>query len=654
MTIVQTRDGDDTQQLSGKGVKCSVCTDGNEALYRCMHCAGTLCERCRDIHKVMKVFSNHEILDLTEEEKLNSDVLQRNMLNNKPVMCTIHPECILTSFCLQCHIPLCEACFDYEHKGHITILLELVPTHIDSLLSDMIDVCRLKQKDFRDSVDVMHSLLSELSASRDTNKTVIMETCKQWIAAIEKVKENCILKNREIHDEIEMKVWSQINNMNKTIDHVDFACEFVKTYLRKCSNIEVCKLFKNVLACFDKLSKQQAISDFSAKFLFTPGTASVYDVVRQQFGSFGFTNSLDSSVQQITDTLLQAFPAPNSHISALSGVEDVANDLKQLTIKSDGRIDTDSIVCMDQILPAQLTPGSPVHPDIRDNNANPTCVANGSLNNYIVRSNNSSCPSSNWCDLSVTLPNLEPPEFLSNVTQVDSVFGTPFITSENFRPGNSIMPPLDVDPSLMLKQKLPGNYSATLYEYSRIRSARCSEMNILTKWGALGCELGRLNSPHGFCLGFDEEIVVADTYNHRIQIFSKQGKFVSFFGVSGRVDGLMWYPRKVAIIRQSQRYVVCDRGNERSRMQLFSRSGHFVRRIPIRYIDIVAGLAINQHGHIVAIDSVSPSVFVVSEEGDLVRWFDCSNHMREPSDVAIHGQEYYICDFKRMELLSVV
>ncbi|XP_018648894.1 putative brat protein [Schistosoma mansoni] len=108
----------------------------------------------------------------------------------------------------------------------------------------------------------------------------------------------------------------------------------------------------------------------------------------------------------------------------------------------------------------------------------------------------------------------------------------------------------------------------------------------------------------------------------------------------------MWYPRKVAIIRQSQRYVVCDRGNERSRMQLFSRSGHFVRRIPIRYIDIVAGLAINQHGHIVAIDSVSPSVFVVSEEGDLIRWFDCSNHMREPSDVAIHGREYYICDFK--------
>lgn len=31
-------------------------------------------------------------------------------------------------------------------------------------------------------------------------------------------------------------------------------------------------------------------------------------------------------------------------------------------------------------------------------------------------------------------------------------------------------------------------------------------------------------------------------------------------------------------------------------MQLFSRSGHFVRRIQIKFIDIVAGLAINQQG----------------------------------------------------------
>lgn len=59
-----------------------------------------------------------------------------------------------------------------------------------------------------------------------------------------------------------------------------------------------------------------------------------------------------------------------------------------------------------------------------------------------------------------------------------------------------------------------------------------------------------------------------------------------------------------------------------------------------RYIDIVAGLAVTNEGHIVAVDSVSPTVFVISEDGDLVHWFDCSDHMREPSDIAISGKHF--------------
>lgn len=61
-------------------------------------------------------------------------------------------------------------------------------------------------------------------------------------------------------------------------------------------------------------------------------------------------------------------------------------------------------------------------------------------------------------------------------------------------------------------------------------------------------------------------------------------------------------------------------------------------KITFRYIDIVAGLAVTNQGHIVAVDSVSPTVFIISEEGDLVHWFDCSDYMREPSDIAINGE----------------
>lgn len=91
-------------------------------------------------------------------------------------------------------------------------------------------------------------------------------------------------------------------------------------------------------------------------------------------------------------------------------------------------------------------------------------------------------------------------------------------------------------------------------------------------------------------------------------------------------------------MRNNGKFVVCDRGNERSRMQIFTKNGHFIKKIAIRYIDIVAGLAVTSQGHIVAVDSVSPTVFVISDTGDLLRWFDCSDYMREPSDIAISGK----------------
>lgn len=56
------------------------------------------------------------------------------------------------------------------------------------------------------------------------------------------------------------------------------------------------------------------------------------------------------------------------------------------------------------------------------------------------------------------------------------------------------------------------------------------------KFGQLGPGKGQFNSPHGFCLGLDEDLVVADTNNHRIEIFEKSGEFKYQFGVPGKED----------------------------------------------------------------------------------------------------------------------
>lgn len=202
--------------------------------------------------------------------------------------------------------------------------------------------------------------------------------------------------------------------------------------------------------------------------------------------------------------------------------------------------------------------------------------------------------------------------------------------------------------------------------------ARLNTMQIRHKFGYLGSGRGQFNSPHGFCLGLNQEIVVADTNNHRVCIFDKSGTYLTQFGSPGKEEGQLWNPRKVAILNRpignhqslqhysgksgggtgsDPLYVVCDRGAERSRMQLFTKDGAFIKKIGIHYIDIVAGLAITQNGLIIVVDSVSPTVYIINgETGILNGWFDCSGHMKEPSDIAVksdvHGNEYFICDFK--------
>lgn len=93
-------------------------------------------------------------------------------------------------------------------------------------------------------------------------------------------------------------------------------------------------------------------------------------------------------------------------------------------------------------------------------------------------------------------------------------------------------------------------------------------------------------------------------------------------------------------------FVICDRGSKRSRMQIFTVGGTFVRYIEIPYIDIVSGLSTTQDRKIIVVDSVRSSVSILNEYGQTLRWFMCGNGINEPSDIIAHKDLFYICDFK--------
>ena len=84
-------------------------------------------------------------------------------------------------------------------------------------------------------------------------------------------------------------------------------------------------------------------------------------------------------------------------------------------------------------------------------------------------------------------------------------------------------------------------------------------MQYHTKFGEFGVTEAQFTEPSGVTVNAQQEIIVADTNNHRIQVFSANGQFRYQFGENGRRNGQFMYPNRVAVNRRTGDIVVTER-----------------------------------------------------------------------------------------------
>ena len=96
------------------------------------------------------------------------------------------------------------------------------------------------------------------------------------------------------------------------------------------------------------------------------------------------------------------------------------------------------------------------------------------------------------------------------------------------------------------------------------------------KWGTPGSQAGEFNGPSGLAFDAEENLWVVDSLNHRVQTYTKDGKFLNQWGTHGSGQGELNMPWGITIDEKGDVFVA-DWKNHR--VQKFTTSGTFLAQI---------------------------------------------------------------------------
>lgn len=97
---------------SGNALPCENCNTGDQAVSRCTECSVNMCDFCVTAHRRVNATSGHQILSISEVQKLGSKALA------KPSFCEKHTSETLKLFCITCQETICEDCTIVDHREH--------------------------------------------------------------------------------------------------------------------------------------------------------------------------------------------------------------------------------------------------------------------------------------------------------------------------------------------------------------------------------------------------------------------------------------------------------------------------------------------------------------------------------------------------------
>ena len=516
---------------SGEGneISCSTCQKKSAEINYCFDCEKFMCPDCVKAHEVFRetLFQGHKVTPVRQFQATDYEALLK-----RQSFCSVkyHEKEVTKFFCVGCQSCVCQVCIATDHKSHDVVPLEKAADDEKAniiarakLVKEMKEVCRGVIREFEKTEH-------ELETNITTAKRQVSQATEQMMGKLRQLEREAITALEKSRVSRIAKLHSGKASVVSFEKQLDQAFEFSNNLVERSSSSDIMQNKKNV---------EERIKDLIETTMPALPVSSCVEFVstcEPESLSLGFTKFSKTDVQGSTvEGLDQNFQA---------GVE---AELLICLKSSEGEIrntqHTDRVEI--HVNPADQV-RSLVTSEKEDGNFQAKFVAK--------------------------VPGTYKIEVKINGQKLAR---SPFSILVKARELN-VVGKLDLH-GVMLQ----GPTGIAVNSKGVIAVADYQGHCILVfdetgkfvrKLGSYGDKEGQLNRPDDVTFLNDDEILVADQFNHRIQQLNVQtGNFVKSFGKEGSGDGEFVSPVGVCITGDGRFIVVTEFAN--SRIQVFTMDG---------------------------------------------------------------------------------
>ena len=277
------------QECSTTGVKCGNCDKKSSHSLYCFQCCAFWCDDCITAHNIIRANKEHRVLAIKDfQDQDIEDVLKRPAFCRKPG----HEKKELEFFCKNCEEPICNSCAATIHgDGHVKILLEEAANERKAEAKSVIESQKEMAQQMRNKISQIDQNCAKIQEKIANVNTSVQQFADNIIAVIEAKKHEIINEVKNQGKQSIQRLEIQRSEIEQQAQTIETGIEKAEALLKRSSSPEIAQLDKTLKTSFQegvRREGEQVDCDLEGlrRFIFVENETLLEKAITEGIGSF--------------------------------------------------------------------------------------------------------------------------------------------------------------------------------------------------------------------------------------------------------------------------------------------------------------------------------------------------------------------------------